>query len=292
MSAARRVTILCLALLLMPANATAQGFLESLFGFGDGGPQSHRGSSRNAPSDYGYREPVTRSSSPYVQDEAPSRHDGKYRTLCVRSCDGFYFPISGSATRRDFYRDAEICRQSCGVEAKLYYHPRSSGDASKMVDLAGFPYTQHPNAFRYRKQLVDKCACRPDPWSASEIARHKRYAAAEATEIRAGSREAGTERPDGPGAKPPLETEGALASESQATVPIDRPVDTKQPAEVDTIAPVIRRADVRPLPARTSAEAPIARGRPKTRPAPSQPFNLFGFAFGGNNQKKLRWPGD
>jgi hypothetical protein len=28
------------------------------------------------------------------------------------------------------------------------------------------------------------------------------------------------------------------------------------------------------------------------RPAPSQPFNPFGFAFGSNNQKKLRWPGD
>jgi hypothetical protein len=289
MSAARRVAILCLALLLMPANATAQGFLESLFGFGDSGrPRSNR----NAPSDYGYREPVTRGSSPYLQDEAPSRYDGNtYRTLCVRSCDGFYFPISGSATRRDFYRDAEICRRSCGVEAKLYYQPRSSGDASKMVDLTGLPYTQHPNAFRYRKQLVDKCACRPDPWSASEIARHKRYATAEAARVRADSAKAGTEPPDD-GAKPPLPTDGPLASQSQATVPIDRPGGAKRSVEVDTAAPVIRRADVRSLSARTPPAAPIARSRPRMRPAPSQPFNPFGFAFGSNNQKKLRWPGD
>jgi hypothetical protein len=277
----------------MPANATAQGFLESLFGFGDGGQRSQPGSNRNAPSDYGYREPVTRGTPPYVQDEAPSRRDGKYRTLCVRSCDGFYFPISGSATRGDFYRDAEICRRSCGVEAKLYYHSRLIGDASKMVDLTGVPCTRHPNAFRYRKQLVDKCACRPDPWSASEIARHKSYAAAEAAGLDAGSAEAGTGRPDdGPGTKSPIGTNDALASESQATAPIDRSDDTKQPPEIDAPAPVIRRAAVRSLPARASPAAPILRSRPKTTANPSQPFNLFGFAFGGNSQKKLRWPDD
>ena len=36
-----------------------------------------------------------------------------YRTLCVRSCDGFYFPISSVASRSRFGLDADLCRASC-----------------------------------------------------------------------------------------------------------------------------------------------------------------------------------
>jgi hypothetical protein len=37
-------------------------------------------------------------------------------------------------------------------------------------------YTALPNAFKYRKTLVDGCRCRPQPWSEAELARHRAYA--------------------------------------------------------------------------------------------------------------------
>src|SRR5215467_7410334 len=37
-----------------------------------------------------------------------------YRTLCVRLCDGFYFPISFAVPASSLERDAERCRASCG----------------------------------------------------------------------------------------------------------------------------------------------------------------------------------
>ena len=177
MSAAHRVAIICVALTAFPVAAYAQGFLEGLFGFG--GAQWSQPSTRQAAShgDFRYREPVTRPSSSYRREGTAPTSVGKYRTVCVRMCDGYYFPISGSVSERVFYRDAQICRRSCGSEAKLFYHDTSSGDAREMIDLTGRSYPSLANAFRYRKQIVDGCTCRPEPWSAAEVARHQRYAA-------------------------------------------------------------------------------------------------------------------
>jgi hypothetical protein len=291
MPATCRVAILCLAVLLMPASATAQGFFESLFGFGGGSRQS------GPPADYRYREPVVRPSPPDDYENAPSGHD-RYRTLCVRGCDGYYFPISGSATRGNFHRDAQICRRSCGTDAKLYYHPTSSGDASKMVDLTGLPYALHPNAFLYRKRLVDKCACRPDPWSASEIARHKSYAAEEPAKTEAGSADTRVEAVAGPAARagetvsePSAHADASLADERLPAALDARPDDANQAP-----SPIVRPAPDRPPLLRASPAATVAKhssfARPKATAAPNKPPSLFGFTFGGTNQKKLRWPGD
>ena len=49
---------------------------------------------------------------------------GTFRTVCVRACDGFFFPISFSTTQSGFARDAQMCQSSCpGTQAELYvYH--------------------------------------------------------------------------------------------------------------------------------------------------------------------------
>ena len=36
---------------------------------------------------------------------------GTYRTLCVRTCDGYYFPISFKVTRAKFNTDSIACLQ-------------------------------------------------------------------------------------------------------------------------------------------------------------------------------------
>lgn len=102
---------------------------------------------------------------------------GTYRTLCVRLCDGFYFPISDGVRRERLYNDSHACSQRCEGEARLFYYPTAGGSVETMVDLTGRRYADLPNAFHYRKALVNGCACKPAPWSAQEAARHQRYAA-------------------------------------------------------------------------------------------------------------------
>ena len=91
---------------------------------------------------------------------------GTYRTLCVRLCDGFYFPISFATPEGGLARDAEQCRASCGAEARLFYHLNPGGSVETMMDLTGRAYSALPTAFKYRKSLVTGCQCRPQPASA------------------------------------------------------------------------------------------------------------------------------
>jgi hypothetical protein len=86
---------------------------------------------------------------------------GTYRTVCVRSCDGFYFPISYSTVPARFANDAQACQRLCpGAEVSLYTY-RNPGEAMQQaVSINGAPYTALPNAFRYRKDLVADCSCR------------------------------------------------------------------------------------------------------------------------------------
>ncbi|MBB2970553.1 DUF2865 domain-containing protein [Mesorhizobium sp. RMAD-H1] len=77
---------------------------------------------------------------------------GGYRTLCVRTCDGYYFPISFSTQRKFFTRDQNACAAMCpGTEAKLYYHDVKDEESEDMVSAdADTPYAVLPTAFDYR----------------------------------------------------------------------------------------------------------------------------------------------
>lgn len=81
------------------------------------------------------------------------------RTLCVRACDGYYFPISFSTTEEHLADDAAICRQRCpAADAQLYYHRRSEGPES-MISINGTAYTDLATAFLYRTTLDPSCTC-------------------------------------------------------------------------------------------------------------------------------------
>ncbi len=103
--------------------------------------------------------------------------------MCVRLCDGFYFPISNSVRRGRLYQDSHTCTQRCDGEARLFYYPTEGGSVETMVDLAGHTYQSLPNAFHYRKALVAGCTCKPVPWSPEEAARHEGYAAEAAQSV-------------------------------------------------------------------------------------------------------------
>ncbi|MBX9924830.1 MAG: DUF2865 domain-containing protein [Hyphomicrobiaceae bacterium] len=175
-------------------SAHSQSFFEQLFG---GGSQPvYRPPSVAAPTQrLGVPESVQRNAAitRTEQDDAVSRRtptpaddDGpadkrwsggqSRQTMCVRTCDGYYWPVRYPARRKDLADDEAACRASCGTETKLYTRPDPGAPVEEMKDQNGRLYADSPTAFVYRKRLVDGCACKPMPWSDSEVARHERYA--------------------------------------------------------------------------------------------------------------------
>jgi hypothetical protein len=91
-------------------------------------------------------------------DGAPS---GTYHTVCVRACDGFYFPISYSTVPSRFTDDARACQRQCpAAEAELYSFRNPGENMEQAVSLSGQPYSAMTNAFRYRKEIIAGCSCR------------------------------------------------------------------------------------------------------------------------------------
>jgi hypothetical protein len=124
-------------------------------------------------------------------DDDRLQRGGTYRTVCVRLCDGYYFPISFAVTADRLQRDAKVCESRCGAQGRLFVHHNPGGSAEDMVDLAGRPYQQLPSAFLYRTQYVPSCQCQAHPWEAASLDRHRVYALAAA--VRNGSKDAAKE---------------------------------------------------------------------------------------------------
>lgn len=90
-----------------------------------------------------------------------SPDQGTYRTLCVRTCDGYYFPVSFATTPAHFRDDEQACQRMCpAAEVTLYSHRNPGEEVTQAVSIAGRPYTELPNAFKYRQTYNPSCSCR------------------------------------------------------------------------------------------------------------------------------------
>ena len=86
---------------------------------------------------------------------------GTFRTVCVRSCDGAYFPISFATVPARFPDDEKACKSLCpAAEATLFAHRNPGEDMSQAVSINGQNYSSLPNAFRYRTEFNPSCACK------------------------------------------------------------------------------------------------------------------------------------
>ncbi len=84
-----------------------------------------------------------------------------YRTVCVRLCDGYYFPVSFSTLPSHFAQDADACSAKCAAPAQLYYYRNPGGTMDQAIALqSNDPYTKLKTAFRYRKEYVNGCSCK------------------------------------------------------------------------------------------------------------------------------------
>lgn len=89
---------------------------------------------------------------------------GNVRTVCVRTCDGGFFPMTQNASPGDFQRDGETCARMCpGVKTELFFHRLPDQETSAMVSASsGTPYSAMPYAFAFRKRPPNEktsCTC-------------------------------------------------------------------------------------------------------------------------------------
>jgi hypothetical protein len=84
-----------------------------------------------------------------------------YRTVCVRLCDGFYFPVSFSTLPSHFAQDDAVCQSKCAAPVELYYYQNPGAAMDQSIAFRSQePYTSLKSAFRYRKELVRGCSCK------------------------------------------------------------------------------------------------------------------------------------
>ncbi len=89
---------------------------------------------------------------------APS---GTFRTVCVRTCDGGYFPVSFATYQARFGDDERACKALCpATEATLFTYRNPGEDINQAVSINGQSYTSLPNAFKYRTEFNPSCACK------------------------------------------------------------------------------------------------------------------------------------
>jgi hypothetical protein len=111
-----------------------------------------------------------REAAPEMQDPVYRSIDpnGRYRSVCVRTCDGFFFPISYSTYAGRLSEDASMCQANCAAPAELYVY-RTGGDIAQAISLNGTAYADLPNAFKYREKYVKGCSCKQAEYNPTEI---------------------------------------------------------------------------------------------------------------------------
>jgi hypothetical protein len=96
-----------------------------------------------------------------VYSTPPGPMGGTFRTVCVRTCDGFYFPISYSTSPDRFRDDEQTCQRMCpAAEVSLFTYHNPGEEMTQAVSLSGRLYTELPTAFQYRKAMSPACSCR------------------------------------------------------------------------------------------------------------------------------------
>ncbi|WP_027166355.1 DUF2865 domain-containing protein [Mesorhizobium sp. WSM3224] len=92
------------------------------------------------------------------------RLGGEFRTMCVRTCDGYFFPMSNAASVGDFERDQKNCESSCpGTEVQVFYTRGMDDDSGSMTSsVTGQPYSELPTAYLYKQANFSRpptCGC-------------------------------------------------------------------------------------------------------------------------------------
>jgi hypothetical protein len=222
-------------------------------------------------------------------DEDRPAGGGTYRTVCVRLCDGYYFPLSFAVTPDRLERDSQVCASRCGTNARLFVHANPGGSVEDMEDRQGRPYRQLRTAFLYRTEYVPSCKCQPHPWEAASVDRHRTYALSVA--VKKGNREAAKELQAlqakvRQAAKSPDRSPAVITPPAPTEVPRSSPASAEAQARQEEIA----ARDGGSLMRLGGDGAPKARAEPREERTPQTPRSdrspdwikrIFGAGTGG-----------
>jgi hypothetical protein len=96
--------------------------------------------------------PFAHEGPPIQAERRPRVASGGRQAYCVRTCDGRYFPISAT----DNQSRAASCNNFCPAsETKVVY----GSNIDYATTESGKLYSELPNAFKYRTELVAGCTC-------------------------------------------------------------------------------------------------------------------------------------
>ncbi|MDF2120359.1 DUF2865 domain-containing protein [Roseiarcaceae bacterium H3SJ34-1] len=131
-----------------------RSFFDQLFG----GPQQYE------------RMPIPDDGAPIDPDADENRSRGGGSTaICVRTCDGGFFPVSYSIGGRDLDSFADLCKALCPNADTAVYRYTNGGDINDAVSSSGASYTELKNAGKFRKTFDPTCTCKPANKSWSEV---------------------------------------------------------------------------------------------------------------------------
>ena len=113
-----------------------------------------------------------------IENEKKGAHvsAGSY-AVCVRTCDGSFFPVSysGAGSRSDSLE--EVCRSLCpNADMQLYSFP-FGGTIDQAVSSTGEPYVNMPNALKFQQSFDSTCSCRRkgQSWAQALAAAEAKY---------------------------------------------------------------------------------------------------------------------
>ncbi len=130
-----------------PQPQQPRGFFESLFG----------GQEQPAPPLPDMRRDQPQDSA---DDEGGPHARGGSQAVCVRTCDGGFFPLGVSARRGDDSLN-EMCTALCPGTQAVVFTRTPSADIRTAMGIDGKPYMDLPNALKYSKTFTPDCSCRP-----------------------------------------------------------------------------------------------------------------------------------
>lgn len=101
-------------------------------------------------------------------DGADGRPRGGSMAICVRDCDGGFFPVSYTAGRADLDELDKLCHALCPNASVRLYTRSQWRSLDSAVSIDGQPYSAHPNALKFQSRFDAACGCRPPDKSWSE----------------------------------------------------------------------------------------------------------------------------
>jgi hypothetical protein len=187
--------------------------------------------------------------------------NGRYRSVCVRLCDGFFYPISYATYGARLGQDATQCQSNCAAPAELYVYRNPGQEIEQAVSLNGSAYMDLPVALRFRKEFVNGCSCKQAEYNPTEIeAANKRAEADAAAQPVKGKGKATAKAPPPPQAPAP-QAAAPAATGDQPGLDLDI-TGSNEPAAPPEAAP-------EPVPQAQKPPAPPAAAAPPPPPPAS-----------------------